>query len=60
MTEQQARDLVARFPGSRRCGQCAYAAVLFAGEAGDIDDPFEQGDVVFAECRQEIDRLMPP
>ena len=27
--------------------------------AGDIDDPFEQGDLVFAQCREEITRLIP-
>lgn len=57
MTEQQARDLAAGFP-------CAAARAVhtfrgLAGEAGDIDDPFEKGDQVFAACRDEIARLLP-
>jgi hypothetical protein len=31
----------------------------FAGEAGDIEDPFEKGDLVFAQCCEEIARLTP-
>ena len=31
----------------------------FVSEAGDIEDPFEQGDLIFAACREEIMRLVP-
>ena len=57
MTEQQARELVERFPGA--AGRPVFTLRSFAGEAGDIDDPYEQGDLVFAECREEIHRLVP-
>ena len=57
MTEQQARDLRERFevPGAIE----VHTLRAFAGEAGDIEDPFEKGDAVFTECRQEIMRLVP-
>ena len=57
MTELQARELVERFPtaGARP----VFTLRSFAGEAGDIDDPYEKGDQVFAECREEIHRLIP-
>ena len=42
MTEQQARDLVERFPGAKE--RPVYTLRSFAGEAGDIDDPYEKGD----------------
>jgi len=57
MTEQQARDLLERFAVPERLE--VYTLRSFAGEAGDIDDPFEQGDLVFAQCREEIMRLIP-
>jgi protein-tyrosine-phosphatase len=57
MTEQQARDLRQRFELHPRLE--VHTLRAFAGEAGDIDDPVEQGDLVFAECRQEIMRLIP-
>ena len=57
MTEQQARDLRQRFELHARLE--VHTLRAFAGEAGDIDDPFEKGDVVFDECRQEIMRLIP-
>jgi len=57
MTEQQARDLVERFPLDQSL--TVHTLRSFAGEAGDIDDPFEQGDLVFSECRREIERLIP-
>jgi len=57
MTEQQARYLRERFT----VPDCLEVHTLrsFAGEAGDIDDPFEKGDLVFAQCREEISRLIP-
>src|ERR1700730_16177293 len=57
MTEQQARDLAERFPLDKLLP--VHTLRSFAGEAGDIDDPFEQGDLVFSECRREIERLIP-
>jgi protein-tyrosine-phosphatase len=57
MTEQQARELVERFPGAKE--RPVFTLRSFAGEAGDIDDPYEQGDQVFAQCREEIHRLVP-
>jgi protein-tyrosine-phosphatase len=57
MTGQQARELRERFdvPAALE----VHTLRAFAGEAGDIDDPFEKGDTVFAECREEIMRLVP-
>ena len=57
MTEQQARDLRERFAVPDRLE--VHTLRAFAGEAGDIDDPFEKGDLVFAQCREEITRLIP-
>jgi protein-tyrosine-phosphatase len=57
MTEQQARDLRERFAVPERLE--VHTLRSFAGEAGDIDDPFEKGDLVFTECREEITRLIP-
>ncbi len=57
MTEQQARDLAERFPIDKALP--VHTLRSFAGEVGDIDDPFEQGDLVFSECRREIERLIP-
>ncbi|MBV8054048.1 MAG: hypothetical protein JO071_02270 [Deltaproteobacteria bacterium] len=57
MTEQQARDLLERFAVPERLQ--VHTLRSFAGEAGDIDDPFEKGDLVFAQCREEIMRLIP-
>jgi protein-tyrosine phosphatase len=57
MTEQQARDLRARFTLPERLE--VHTLRSFAGEAGDIEDPFEKGDLVFAQCRDELLRLVP-
>ncbi len=57
MTEQQARDLLERFPSS--ASRPVFTLRAFAGEDGDIEDPYEKGDVVFAACREEIKRLAP-
>lgn len=56
MTDQQARELAERFPLDKSL--TIHTLRSFAGEAGDIDDPFEQGDLVFSECRREIERLI--
>ena len=57
MTVQQAHDLRERFAVPERLE--VHTLRSFAGEAGDIDDPFEQGDLVFTQCREEITRLVP-
>jgi len=57
MTEQQARDLRDRFAVPD--GLEVHTLRSFSGEAGDIDDPSEKGDRVFAQCREEITRLAP-
>ncbi len=57
MTEEQARHLLDKFPGAS--GRTVHTLRSFAGERGDIDDPYEKGDQVFAECREEIKRLIP-
>lgn len=57
MTEQQRRDLRERFAIPDHLQ--VYTLRSFAGERGDIEDPFEKGDLVFAQCREEIARLIP-
>lgn len=57
MTAQQERDLLERFPAAAT--RAVFTLRAFAGEAGDIDDPFEQGHEVFDLCRDEIRRLIP-
>ncbi len=57
MTDQQARDLTEKFPAARE--RPVYTLRSFTGGAGDIDDPWEKGDEVFAQCREEIKRLLP-
>ena len=57
MTERQAQDLRERFEVNEALE--VHTLRSFVGEAGDIDDPFEQGDMVFAQCREEIARLIP-
>lgn len=58
MTTAQAADLVRLFP---QAGDLPVHTLReFAGEAdGDIEDPFEKGDVMFTAVRQEIKRLIP-
>ncbi len=57
MTAQQARDLLAKFPAA--ASRPVFTLRALAGEDGDIEDPFEQGDEVFGACREEIKRLIP-
>jgi protein-tyrosine-phosphatase len=57
MTEAQAGELRAKFPDAD--GLPVYTLRAFAGETGDIEDPYEQGDEVFTACRDEIKRLVP-
>jgi protein-tyrosine-phosphatase len=56
MTESQIADLNARFPSARNRLVTTFRA--FAGETGDIEDPVEKGQHAFAECREEIKRLV--
>ena len=57
MTVAQEHDLRERFPAA--AGRPVFTLRAFAGETGDIDDPFEQGHEVFDVCRDEIGRLIP-
>ena len=57
MTQAQEAQLRERFPAAR--SRPVYTLRQFAGEAGDIEDPFEQGSEAFAACREEIKRLIP-
>jgi protein-tyrosine-phosphatase len=57
MTVQQARDLRERFEVPDQLE--VHTLRSFVDESGDIEDPFEKGDAVFAECREEIMRLVP-
>jgi protein-tyrosine-phosphatase len=57
MTVAQERDLRERFAAA--AGRAVFTLRAFAGESGDIDDPFEQGHEVFDVCRNEIARLIP-
>lgn len=57
MTMQQARELRERF--TVRAELEVHTLRAFVSEAGDIEDPFEKGELVFAECREEILRLVP-
>ena len=57
MTGAQADELRARFPGANHIP--VYTLREFAGESGDIEDPYEKGVEVFAACREEIKRLLP-
>ena len=56
MTQAQADELRAKFPLAG--GLPIYTLRAFAGESGDIEDPYEQSDEVFAACRDEIKRLL--
>ena len=57
MTHDQALELSVKFPGA--AGRTIYTLHGFAGEAGDLEDPYEKGEQVFAACREEIKRLLP-
>ncbi len=57
MTAAQAHDLRKRFPPAAE--RPVFTLREFAGEAGDIEDPSEKGELVFAACREEIKRLLP-
>jgi protein-tyrosine phosphatase len=57
MTEPQVRELRERFTVNPALS--VHSLRGFAGETGDIADPFEQGHDAFTACREEIARLIP-
>ncbi len=57
MTEKQALDLRANF--MRESERQIYTLREFAGEKGDIEDPWLEGLEVWVACREEIKRLLP-
>jgi protein-tyrosine-phosphatase len=57
MTGAQAAELLRLFPQASALP--VHTLRSFAGQDGDIEDPFEKGDLVFAEVREEIKRLIP-
>lgn len=57
MTGQQVRELHERFVVHEALQ--VHTLRAFAGEAGDIEDPYEQGDMVFTQCREQIMQLIP-
>jgi protein-tyrosine-phosphatase len=56
MTEDQAAVLHRVFPCSS--AREVFTLRAFAGEDGDIADPYEKGPEHFARCRDEIERLV--
>jgi protein-tyrosine-phosphatase len=57
MTEKQALDLRANFLGDSE--RPIYTLREFAGERGDVEDPWLEGIEVWIACREEIKRLLP-
>ncbi len=57
MTEKQRAELRANF--LRDSERPIYTLREFAGERGDIDDPWLEGLEVWVACREEIKRLLP-
>jgi protein-tyrosine-phosphatase len=57
MTEKQATDLRANFMSDSE--RPIYTLREFAGERGDIEDPWLEGLEVWVACREEIKRLLP-
>lgn len=57
MTEKQATELRANF--LRDSERQIYTLREFAGEKGDIEDPWLEGIEVWVACREEIKRLLP-
>jgi protein-tyrosine phosphatase len=57
MTGSQARELRERFAVPEHLE--VHTLRSFADELGDIEDPYEKGDQVFAACRDEIMQLVP-
>jgi protein-tyrosine-phosphatase len=57
MTEKQALDLRANFMGNSE--RPVYTLREFAGEHGDVEDPWLEGIEVWIACREEIKRMIP-
>jgi len=57
MTEKQVVDLRANFLGDN--DRPIYTLREFAGEKGDVEDPWLEGIEVWIACREEIKRLLP-
>ncbi len=57
MTEKQAVDLRKNFMQDSE--RPVYTLREFAGEPGDIEDPWLEGLEVWVACREEIKRLLP-
>jgi protein-tyrosine-phosphatase len=57
MTQQQARDLRTHFLADS--DRPIYTLREFAGEHGDVEDPWLEGIEVWIACRDEIKRLLP-
>jgi protein-tyrosine-phosphatase len=58
MTRRQAEELRQLFPAAAE--RPVYTIRSFAGQdEGDIEDPFEKGDIVFAAVREQIKLLIP-
>jgi protein-tyrosine-phosphatase len=57
MTEKQKMDLRANF--MRDSERPIYTLREFAGENGDVEDPWLEGIEVWVACREEIKRLLP-
>lgn len=58
MTRGQAKELKRLFPAAAE--RPVYTIRAFAGhDDGDIEDPFEKGDTVFAAVREQIKLLIP-
>jgi protein arginine phosphatase len=55
MTAQQ-KELLATFEEAR--GRPVFTLKEFAGEEGDIGDPFDQGEERYRACRDEIKRCL--
>lgn len=57
MTAAQAEELRAKFPDANL--RPVHTLRAFAGESGDIEDPYERGEEFFTACREQIKRLVP-
>ena len=57
MTRQQAHDLRAKFLGD--ADRPVFTLREFAGEEGDVEDPWLEGTEVWVACREELKRLVP-
>jgi protein-tyrosine-phosphatase len=57
MTEKQKLDLRTHF--MRDSERPVYTLREFAGEQGDVEDPWLEGLEVWVACREEIKRLLP-